>query len=414
MSPLSDCKNIKLSYIFHLDKESASQLQEVLTHFLSDKTSLGLILLVNKNSFVLKELTFLGELPSMFYKIEKPFGIWGLPYCVMQFILGGYNYSRYADSLIKEPSLFAAIHQSWMHSALLPTCHKCIAVKQCSGVGNLAANHSMFAWRAKNSERFKRAELIVLENGIDKQYRASLEHITSFSLEKTDRTIRFAALFEPKSEPVYHDRFIYYCNYLSAEEFDAEKTFMLSISKNRDYVPKFLQHHLRYFKRFAFSLAAKINTRETFYGFFISEQASRDYLHHSGILIRQENFEDQFHFFGIDFIDQTMSGYKLYAKIHDELHFFDYLGEKFSFDFPAEIRVIAYDYLLVRRFDNIGKLKSVKIEFLCRDFPRLIPLIEHHFAIRLDLEEYRKIERIAFDISLGGNLNKITLYYTIT
>ena len=75
-------------------------------------------------------------------KNHKKIGLWGIPYCIKKTILGEELFSRIARDLIPENSLdySANIYMDSMHSALLTSCYKCVAIENCIGLGNKPGN----------------------------------------------------------------------------------------------------------------------------------------------------------------------------------------------------------------------------------------------------------------------------------
>ena len=398
--------------VFRLDAHSAEKLDTTISTFLSQKNRPGLILYIDKNAFVFTKLSFLKAVALHFYHQNVPLGIWGLPYCVMQQILGGYLYTKLHQYLIPEPESFAFRHQNGQHSALLLNCKKCIKAEMCSGLGNLACNRSQFAWRMANRYRFDNLPYLTLREPAAKVHDQFIKHICRYPQEETDRAITYARVFPRSRGFAYYDRFIYYCNYLLYSQVEEEKELILAYTKNRGFIERFFRFYPSYFGRYAYSLAYGEKIRETIYGFFIDKNRSWDLLGKLNLDLAQQPFEEPFYFFGIDLIDGVPEGYKLYAKISDDRAFFDYLAQYFSFEFPHEIVKISYDFLFVRRVDARKRLTSIKVEMYCKDLELLSHLIYEYYDIRLESNEHYETDRIAFDIDLEGSLNKITLYYS--
>ena len=219
---------IRFSTVFRLDKHSVGELDATISALLSQKNQLGLILYIDKNAFVFEKLSFLKAVVLHFYRQKVPLGIWGLPYCVMQQILGGYLYARLQKYLINEPDSFAFKYQNKQHSSLLLNCKKCIKVELCSGLGSLACNRSQFAWRMANRYRFQNVDYLSLQESVKRVHNLFVNHICHYPQEKTDRAMAYAKVFQKSSGFAYHDRFIYYCNYLLPQQIEDEKNLILT------------------------------------------------------------------------------------------------------------------------------------------------------------------------------------------
>lgn len=399
--------------LFRLDKHSVKKLDETISTFLSQKNGSGLILDIDKNAFVFEKLFFLKPIILHFYRLKVPLGIWGLPYCVMQQILGGYLYAKLQEYLIQEPKIFAFKLHNIQDSALLLECKRCIKAKVCSGLGHLACNRSQFAWRMANHYRFEQVKNLPLQGHAKKAHGLFVKHICHYPQEETDRAMAYAKVFSKSGSFTYTDRFIYYCNYLLASQIRDEKELILAHTKNRRFIENLFRFYLSYFERYAYSLAYGEKIRETIYGFFIDGDRSKDLLGKLTFDLHQHPFEDTYYFFGVDLIDGMPDAYKLYSKISNDTSFFNYLAQHFSFVFPPEILKISYDFLLVRRLAANKKLSSIKVEMYCNDFAKLTTLVYKYYDIRLKSNEHFEIDRIAFDIDLQGILNKITVYYSI-
>ena len=402
----------RFSLPFRLDKGSAKSLEATIGTFLVQKNGPGLIIHIDKNAFVFTKLFFLKRIVHLFYRQKVPLGIWGLPFCVMQQILGGYLYTKVQKFLIKEPRSFAFKYQGGLHSSLLIECKKCIKAETCSGLGNLACNRSQFAWRMANRYRFVNLPYLTLQKPAAEVHDQFIRHICRYPQEGTDRAVAYARVFSKSRGFIYHDRFIYYCNYLLSSEAEDEKKLILAHTKNQGFIENFFRLYPSYFERYAYSLAYGEKIRETVYGFFIDASQAKDLLGKLSLDLQQQSFEGPFYFFGIDLIDGVPDAYKLYAKITDKPAFFDYLEHQFSIVFPPEILEISYGFLFVRRVDSEKRLLSIKVEMYSRDITKLSDLIHKHYHIRLESNEHFETDRVAFDIDLRGRLNKITLYYS--
>jgi len=403
---------IRFSILFKLDAYSVKKLDETISTFLSQKNGTGLILYIDKNAFVFAKLSFLKTVALHFYRQKVPLGIWGLPYCVMQQILGGYLYTKLQEYLIQEPKMFTFKLHNIQDSALLLECKKCIEAKECNGLGYLACNRSQFAWRMANRYRFEQVKNLSLQGHAKKVHDLFVKHICYYPQEETDRTMAYAKVFSRSGVFTYQDRFIYYCNYLLASQIKDEKELILTHTKNRSFIENFFRLYPSYFERYAYSLAYGEKIRETVYGFFIDADRSKDLLAKLNLDLPQQPFEETCYFFGVDLIDGVPDAYKLYAKISDDHTFFDYLAHHFSFVFPPEILEISYDFLLVRRLDANKKLSSIKVEMYCNDLAKLSDLVYKYFDMHLESNKHFETDRITFDIDLQGNLNKITLYWS--
>ncbi len=404
---------MRFSTLFRLDKHSTKELDTTISNFLSQKNGPGLILYIDKNAFVFVRLSFLKTIILHFYRLKVPLGIWGLPYCVMQQILGGYLYARLQKYLIQEPKIFVFKLHNIQHSALLLECKKCIKAEVCNGLGHLPRNRSQFAWRMANRYRFEQVKNLSLHGHAKKVHDLFVKHICHYPQEETDRAIAYAKVFQKSIGFTYVDRFIYYCNYLLPPQIEEEKELILTYTKNREFIESFFRFYPSYFERYAYSLAYGEKIRETVYGFFIDANRSKDLLGKLNLNLQQQLFEEPFYFFGIDMIDGVPEGYKLYSKISDDSAFFDYLAYHFSFLFPSEIMEISHDFLLVRRLDANKRLSSVKVEMYCNDLAKFSNLVYRYFDILLESNEYFETDRIAFDVDLQANLTKITLYYSV-
>ena len=233
-------KDYSLVYILHLSKDNIFVLDKIINFYLNNPNSSNLIINIDKNSFILEELKFLKDLAFGFYLKQKRFGIWGVPYCVLQSIFGGFDFARFSNYMIPENFLLKISKRNYENSVLMLNCKKCIKKDSCVGVGNLNCNMKQFSWRASNEYRLKVKNLVDFSLDIKKDYLKFLSHISKFPLDITDRTITYAKVFSNLETFDYKDRFIYFCNYLEMSEFYEEKDFIYNFSKSKKFVDFFL------------------------------------------------------------------------------------------------------------------------------------------------------------------------------
>lgn len=396
-------------YIFNLNKNSISQFQSILDFFLSDKTNLGLIIIVDKNSFSLKEMNFLKVVLLNFYFKNKKLGIWGLPYCIWLKILGDFDYTRFYDYLVKENNSY--FENFNINSSLSLKCKKCINVESCFGLGNLDINLSNVSYRLSPNYFKDVKNYVKFENLVEKLHSLFLNHILENSGLKTERTITYARVFKKNKVFDYKNRFIYFCNFLDLKELNIEKNLLLNYSKNSVFINNFFVDYPYFFRRFAYSLAFGEKTRESIYGFFQDENKSNLYLDKLSLDFSKENFENFVHSIGYDLVEGKISGYKLYSYINSDSDFFNYLKEKYNLFFSEKFIALTYKYLWARRFDENGILISIKVEVYTKDYSEFKKVIFDNYNIKLNEIENLDSTIFAFDFDLLGNLNKITTYY---
>ena len=112
-----------------------------------------LIIVCDKNSLYFKDLVFLSKLMVDYLDSEIRIGLWGLPYCVLQFILGPPLYSHFHKKLIQENDLFE-IPELNLNTIQLVECRDCIKFNACYGLGVLENNLHRWHFRLKNEARF--------------------------------------------------------------------------------------------------------------------------------------------------------------------------------------------------------------------------------------------------------------------
>ena len=103
--------SIRFCRLFRLDKTSLEDLNSV-TISLLDRDHSGLIVYVDKNAFDFTKLSFLRVIALQFYKKGLLFSIWGIPYCVVQQLLGGYLYAMLQEQWLQEPDLYTFVYQN--------------------------------------------------------------------------------------------------------------------------------------------------------------------------------------------------------------------------------------------------------------------------------------------------------------
>jgi len=403
-------KNFDLLYIFTLSKENVGLLERLTYSYLNNPNSSGLVINVDKNSFELGDLTFLKNIIINFYLKKKIIGVWGIPYCVLQIILGGFDYTRLSKYLIDENSLFDISRKNFEKSVLLLNCKECIKKNNCCGVGHLTSNLNQFSWRASNNYRLKVKNIVKFNPNVKHDYLKFISHISKFSLNTTDRTITYARIFNNSNSFNYLDRFIYFCNYLDLVEFKREFEFIYNFSKSKEFVNFFLSKYIYFFQRFAYSLAYGKKLRETFYGFFQDENKSMLFLDKLNLNFNKFKFENFIHSIGFDLFNDKIDGYKTYSYVNNKEDFFKYVSEDFNFNFSNDILSNSYNYLFVRRFSSGGELISIKIELYFYDFDKIKKSIKSNFNINISRQFSLAPKILAFDISKLGKVNKITLY----
>ncbi len=409
---------------FFLNRRSIPELRGVVDLVLKNETYSGLIIIVDKNSFELRNMKFLGVIVTEFYIRKKDIGIWGLPYCILQYnILGGNNYTKFSSYLLPPDENLVNYYRLNFNTVQLLECRDCIKFDSCSGLGTLDENLNLVGCRKNKKIAFdNKKELRFKEDYATELNKKVVSHCTQSSFEKTFRIITYGKTFIRRSSSAsfdYNDRIIYFCSYLSLDELEREKRFLLTCSENVDFVDYLFEIYHQELYRYAYSVAVgEKGKRESFYLYFLNTNYSRDkikYLESLGIETDMESdFLRPLHMVGYDFVDNEFHGLKLYYSVLWQDEFLAFIKKEYAFELPEGTLSMIYDHILfVKRYDNRGNFVSFKIELTPCDFKCLSELFTKEFGVEI-LEPVNDVggegKIIALDIDKSGNLNKITTY----
>lgn len=412
----------KLFQIYFLNSNSINNFPKFIENFLDiiKKKSIfkGLIIIIEKNDFNLREMKFLRGIVSIFKEKKINLGIWGLPYCVLQTILDEFEYiNKYKDYLIKSNFFLDNYFKLNLNSVQILKCDICVKKNSCLGLGILPTNLNTKGYRL-NFLKLSNYEKINFQDKTLKKLQKNIFNYckNNYSEENTSRVFYYAKTHIKKNSFNYKERIIYSCKFLKLTELNKEEKFISKLSKNNEFIEYIFKIFPSELKWYIYSFAKGENkNRETFYIYFQDINKNRKIKYLEKLNIKKEMSNKTLeppYGIGYDFIDNKFSGLKIYTHIIKIEEFLIYLKEISNFEFPKEILEIIYLKLFEKRLDNKGKLISFKIEFISSNYKKLYSLFEKEFEIKIEKTELKKTdEMIALDISLKGKINKITTYY---
>lgn len=403
-----------LIYILTLNNSNLeSSLHLIFNEFL--KKNRGLIIHIDINSISFSKLSFLKKIILQFHNKNTSLGIWGIPYCVFQKILGGFYFTLLEPSLIKPNLFFSSYRDTYLASRLHINCNLCIVSDSCFGLGLKKENFSMWNFRLKPEERVKEKKKVHFsDEKIRNKFNLCLDYLKQSNIKYTDRTLKFAKVFTNNKNHYYDNRFVYFCRYLHKSEFEEEKKFCKLLVDNKNYL-EFLFDFLYFnylLKGFAYTISRETSGkyRETFYTYFTTDKVFKHFLKQFGLNCELNSFEE-FYDYSVDFVDGVKKSHKVYTRILDKNLFFDYLYEDFSFFLPESIKKNAYNLYFVRRYDENKKLISVKFEFNSYKHGEVIDYFNTNYDLSLKKDPFLREEIFSPDITFEGKLNKFTIYY---
>lgn len=405
--------NKSLFPILFLDKLNLKKQINLIDFFF--KTKINVFIVIKHNSFNFNELFFLKNVISNFYDQGISIGILGIPYCVLQNILGGFEYLIYEPFLLKMNYFYFLKKDFDNNSILLLNCKNCVAVSGCLGLGILSENSNNWSFRLDSRTRMsKKKEIIFDDKRVNQKHLDFINYILTRSQKYTDRTIKYAKVFTKKKDLEYVDRFVYFCRYLKSDEIETEKKFFLNTIENKSFGNLIFDELYKNFllKGFAYTFCSLPNSnfRETFYLYFKNQELFYWFLNFFNSKFKLEDFES-FYDISFDFFNFEQRDTKIYTFITDVQSFFTYLKNNFNFTFDSDIIDISYNFFFVRRMDINGNLKSVKFEFNTKDFEFVKNKLNKIYNLNIQKDPNLIEEIISPDITINGEINKITIYY---
>lgn len=406
--------NLEYFILYNLNINTINQFILTINEIIKNKSKLNIIIIVDKNSFKISELIFLKNIVINFWVLENKLGIWGLPYCHLQEILGEINFIKFEPILIKENNLFfSLINNFYINSTQLINCHLCFLKNtNCYGFGNKPENFLINKGRLNTKLRLEKYKSIKYENKeLNALYNLFINHILNSNLYYSDRYLRLTKVYTQKKELNYDERFVYYCRYLSKFEFNSEKSFLLSIAKNKDFFKYMYENFVEnfYLNSLAYTYLTGDIERETFYFYFKDQDAFILFFKFMKISINIEIFEE-FYDVSFDFKNGLQSDFKIYTKIKDASLFFDYLKKNYNFEANSLIRS-SLNFSLCRRYDKFGEFKGIKFEFHSKNPNEIKKMFFDNYGFLFDEIIGFSEDVFAVDINNGGLIDKITVHY---
>ena len=397
--------------ILELSKENRKHLIDIVKECIEHVHFQGLVFLIDKNEILFDRLFFLQDLVLKFVKHGKYTGIWGVPHCVQQTILGSYYFSRLADKLIPEESKHFSKYLPTFQkdSSLLLECKGCFDANKCDGLGRRRENHYKKMYRTSHTFRkLGRDKLFKTDNNeMQKLYDSFSTHIDNSSLRYADRYFYFVDNLDYGSSYSFSDRFVYHCDFIPRHEYREEFSFLETHVTNKKILPD-----LRSLAdkdaicRLAYSKAIKDNvSRESFY---INPYDGGNYylLNFFGIEIRCD-FPHRFLGVGIDFYNGEVKAYKVYYMIPTEVlveHFPLYL-KKIDVDLTT---LHEKEHFYIVRVDENKEKISERIDIVYNDQDRLA--LQKYLPYSERVLDALHIFTLAFEFE-SMDIKKMNIYY---
>jgi hypothetical protein len=418
-------KDLSSFHFFFLNKNTILNLSAFIKKIRKSDSATGVILIIDKNSFEIWKMSFLAKaVPGLIEKGLKV-GIWGLPQCVINTI---FNKDDYFQLYSRHLDLVAIDHLSEKHyklnynSAQISACRACSLRATCSGLGNLWQNLAPLNLETVQKEFLKESsykKTAFSSAKLRKKQAAILDYCRKNQLPRNTRRSFFYATVALKTAAFdYGERLIYSCKYLDSKELEAEENFLASISANQSFVKYIFKNFSQKYYWYIFSIALDRNqaVRESYYIYFKDTEKS----HKVKFLESEINLKTVMDYdvlgnvygIGYDFLAGNFQGVKLYTRIKDKKGFPDFLEKICNFTFPAEILEISTFILFEKRFAENGELLTYKVELTTCHLEKMTALFVKYYNLKFNLAHVNCLSVIcAFDLSLTGSLNKITVYY---
>jgi len=411
-------RQLKVKYQFNLilelSKKNRKFLLEIVHDCLENEYFFGIVFVVDKNEILFDRLFFLRDIVLKLLYSNKKAGIWGVPYCVQQQILGPYYFSQISSDLIPENSKYYSkfISTFQMESSLLLRCHQCINVAECDGLGIRIENHVMWGYRTSNKYRkIDRDILFKTDNEEMKAlYDSFKEHVDNSDLRYADRYLYFVKNIDYGSTYSFSDRFVYHCDYLPLFECEQELYFLDKHIENKHFIAT-LDELLakKEIGRIAYSTAKKNGVyRESFYVAPVNEK--NEYLLNYFNLDINISVSHQFYGIGVDFYNNDIKSYKIYFMLTPELllQMHPQYFEKINIDLLSLSPKLHY-YIV--RLDANKKRISERIDLVYEDKDR--SLFQQYFDQLPFSEEALDLMHIyAFAFEFEElDIKKMNIYY---
>lgn len=406
--------------LFFDSSKSMIEITEYILDNLGNTNTMGYLLVFDKNKIKFNQLTFLKELIFRLYLSGKRVKIIGLPYCFLQFIFGGFDFTR-IDNIQLQANEYYFRDTVGYQSFMLRGCKNCIEVKKCEGLGVLEDNHDLWAFRVNNDVRLKnRKKLQFQDEHINSLHKYFISHCDKFSLRRTDRTIKYSNSYKiPDNSLEYTNRFVYYCRYLDLKELTNELNFIKGMVFNQQtiYSLLFKYYELRFLSGYAYTIA-KIDEnkfRETIYMYFTTSKQVEILLEDLK-LHPPMKFDFMYpYFIGLDLSSNstTLKEYKIYYRITNHEFFLKWLHKE-NIVIDNLLLNNSFKHLIVFRYDQNSKLKSIKFELTPRNNLIFIEYFKKNYDIEVVPENYLlKNEYYAIDFNLDRKVKKLTCYLSV-
>lgn len=324
----------------------------------------GIVFDVSLNEILLDRLFFLKEFSINLTTHNKNIGIWGIPYCTLQDILGDYHYSLLAPLMISENSKAHSkcIPHHLLDSSMLFGCKRCIDIDECCGLGNRNENYIRRGGRiVQHTYNDAQRQLYRADNNDMKVlFESFMKHIDISDEYYAYRYVYFVKNIDYGSRYSFNNRFVYHCDFLPKHELDVELKFLKYHVINTEIIARLKELHLQdRISRIAYSKAIGDNTvRESFY-VSPSDVRDKELLQYFQLTL-DVNFTYKLNGLGIDYYDDKIKSYKIYCMVKTEI-----LKENFS-----------------------HYLKAIDIDVSC------LSEKEHYYSVRYDKEKNKVSERI--------------------
>jgi len=411
---IGNCDNLTFISIVELRNDN---LNNIINFYFNDNNYnkfSGVIFIVSKNLVLFEHLNFLKSLILKLYTFNKKFSILGLPYCLLQKILSPLYYTFFKPHFLKLDYLFYNINNYLnFYSTQLISCKTCLMAEICCGLGNLKVNLKPYNFRIHPKYRYLKNKLVKFKNKeISNLYSLYLEQIKNSPLEYTDRDLKFAQVYSKKKELKYSQRFIYYVNFLLKTEYDYELSFLLSVVKNKSFLKKLFDdfYDLKAYS-FAYSIAILEDNvlRESYYLYYLTSAGFELFKKRYNLDFNISSNEI-YHDTCVDFKDNKISGFKIYTHIKDTSIFLNFLKNNYNFIFPEKLINLTNTFAFAKRYDENSNLIGIKLEFGSNNIELTNRILFDEYGIKIKTKKNIKIFVYAIDLTLLGEVKKITTY----
>ena len=397
--------------IFELSKKNRKHLLDIVNDCIENRHFLGLIFVIEKNEVLFDRLFFLQSLVLKIVQHGKNTGIWGVPYCVQQTILGAYYFSKFAPNFIQEEgkNFSKYIPTFQKESSLLLGCVECFDVYKCDGLGILSGNYSQKGYRTSHEYRKRgRDALFKTDNDeMQKIYDSFSNHIDNSSLRYADRYFYFVDNLDYGSSYSFSDRFVYHCDYIPRHEYTQEFNFLETHTSNKKIIP-----YLRTLAdkdemcRLAYSKAIKKKvSRESFY---INPNGEHNYYLLKFFDIDLSfDFPNKFLGLGIDFHNAEIKSYKIYlmVPVHKLIEMFPLNLKKTDIDL---LTLHEKEHFYIIRLDENKKKIAERIDIVYNDKDRVS--LKKYLPYSENVLDTLHILALAFEFE-SIDIKKINVYY---